>query len=65
LQCSNFVPALKQNFAAAAMSAAGYGMQFVLPNRTPLPATREAGLVQIADTLDDTKKLASGEENWQ
>lgn len=34
--------------AAAAMSAAGCGMQFVLPNRTPLPATREAGLVQIA-----------------
>jgi hypothetical protein len=39
---------LEIEFAAAAMSAAGYSMQFVLPNRTPLPATREAGLVQIA-----------------
>src|ERR1019366_2952828 len=32
----------------AAMIAAGCSMQFVLPNRIPLPATREAGLVQIA-----------------
>jgi len=35
-------------FVTAAMAAAGCSMQFVLPNRTPLPATREAGLVQIA-----------------
>ena len=38
-------------FATAAMTAAGCSMQFVLPNRTPLPATREAGLVQIAIAL--------------
>ncbi len=31
------------------MTAAGCSIQFVLPNRTPLPATREAGLVQIAN----------------
>jgi hypothetical protein len=35
-------------FATAAMTAAGCSMQFVLPNRTPLPATRVAGLVQIS-----------------
>lgn len=35
-------------FVTAAMAAAGFSMHFVLPNRTPLPATREAGLVQIA-----------------
>ena len=42
-------------FAAAAMSAAVYIMQFVLPNRTPLPATHEAGLVQIAESLIETR----------
>ena len=35
-------------FVTATMAAAGCSMQFVLPNRTPLPATRVAGLVQIA-----------------
>jgi hypothetical protein len=40
-----------KEFAAAAMRAAGCSMQFVLPNRTPLPATREAGLVQITKSL--------------
>jgi hypothetical protein len=35
----------------AALSPARHGMQFVPPNRTPLPATREAGLVQIANAL--------------
>lgn len=29
-------------FVTATMAAAGCSMQFVLPNRTPLPATREA-----------------------
>ena len=38
-------------FVTAAMAGAGCSMQFVLPNRTPLPATREAGLVQIAIAL--------------
>ena len=33
---------------SAALFAAACGMQFVLPNRTTLRATREAGLVQIA-----------------
>jgi hypothetical protein len=41
-------------FVTATMAAAGCSMQFVLPNRTPLPATREAGLVQIANALTDT-----------
>jgi acyl-CoA reductase-like NAD-dependent aldehyde dehydrogenase len=41
-------------FATAAMTAAGCSMQFVLPNRTPLPATRVAGLVQIANPLIET-----------
>jgi hypothetical protein len=36
-------------FVIAAMAAAECSMQFVLPNRTPPPATREAGLVQIAE----------------
>ena len=38
-------------FVIAAMAAAECSMQFVLPNRTPLLATREAGLVQIANAL--------------
>ena len=38
-------------FVTATMAAVGCSMQFVLPNRTPLPATREAGLVQIANAL--------------
>jgi len=38
-------------FVTAAMAAAGCSMQFVLPNRTPLPATREAGLVQISSAV--------------
>jgi len=38
-------------FVTATMAAAGCSMQFVLPNRTPLPATREAGSVQIAIAL--------------
>jgi hypothetical protein len=48
-----FRAAIETEFAAAAMSAAGCSMQFVLPNRTPLFATREAGLVQIANALID------------
>jgi hypothetical protein len=40
-------------FVTATMAAAGCSMQFVLPNRAPLPATREAGLVQIAEALID------------
>jgi len=40
-----------KEFAAAAMRAAGCSMQFVLPSRTPLPATREAGLVQISSAV--------------
>ena len=48
-----FRAAFETEFAAAAMSAAGCSMQFVLPNRTPLPATREAGLVQIANALSE------------
>ena len=48
-----FCAGFDKEFAAAAMRAAGYSMQFVLPNRTPLPATREAGLVQIANELTD------------
>jgi len=51
LQCSNFVRTSTQSFVTAAMAAAGCSMQFVLPNRTPLPATREAGLVRIALAL--------------
>jgi len=46
-----FRAGFETEFAAATMSAAGCNMQFVLPNRTPLPATREAGLVQIANEL--------------
>jgi len=46
-----FRAGFKTEFAAATMSAAACSMQFVLPNRTPLPATREAGLVQIAISL--------------
>jgi hypothetical protein len=42
-------------FVTPAMAAAGCSMQFVLPNRTPLPATREAGLVQIAIALIDRR----------
>ena len=41
-------------FVTAAMAVAGCSMQFVLPNRTPLPASREAGLVQIACALFET-----------
>jgi hypothetical protein len=41
----------------ATMAAAGCSMQFVLPNRTPLPATREAGLVLIANALSDTRSV--------
>jgi hypothetical protein len=40
-------------FVTAAMTAVACSMQFVLPNRTPFPATREAGLVQIAESLID------------
>jgi hypothetical protein len=36
-----------------AAAAVGCSMQFVLPNRTPLPATREAGLVQISNVLSE------------
>jgi len=43
-----FRAGFEAEFATAALSAARCSMQFVLPNRTPLPATREAGLVQIA-----------------
>jgi hypothetical protein len=42
-------------FVTAAMVATGCSMQFVLPNRTPLPATREAGLVQIALLIQDAR----------
>jgi hypothetical protein len=34
-------------------------MQFVLPNRTPLPATREAGLVQIANALSEPRRSST------
>jgi hypothetical protein len=44
---------LDTEFVTVAMTAAGCSMQFVLPNRTPLPATREAGLVQIAKALNE------------
>jgi hypothetical protein len=46
-----FRDGFEAEFATAATSAARRSMQFVLPNRTPLPATREAGLVQIAEAL--------------
>ena len=49
-------------FVTATMAAAGCSMQFILPNRTPLPATREAGLVQIAvSTLLRTCSTESAE----
>jgi hypothetical protein len=48
-----FRAGFEAEFATAALSAARCSMQFVLPNRTPLPATREAGLVQIVDALRD------------
>jgi hypothetical protein len=50
-----FRAGFETEFAAAAMSAAGCSMQFVLPNRTPLPATCEAGLVQIANSLIEVR----------
>ena len=50
-----FRAGFETEFAAAAMSAAGYSTHFVLPNRTPLPATHEAGLVQIAESLIETR----------
>jgi hypothetical protein len=54
IHCSAAIGAgFDKEFAAAAMRAAGCSMQLVLPNRTPLPATREAGLVQIAIALID------------
>jgi hypothetical protein len=46
-------------FVTTAMAAAGCSMQFALPNRTPLPATREAGLVQIADALNESGLVAT------
>jgi hypothetical protein len=46
-----FRAGFETEFATAAMKAAGCSMQFGLPNRTPLPATREAGLVQIANAF--------------
>ena len=52
-----FHAGFETEFAAAAMSAAGAALQIVLPNRTPLPATREGGLVQIAKALNDGAKL--------
>jgi len=48
-----FLAGFDTRFVTAAMTAVRGSMQFVLPNRTPLPATREAGLVQIADALTD------------
>ncbi len=47
-------------FATVALSAARCGTQIVLPNRTPLPATREAGLVQIAESLNETANAVLG-----
>ena len=41
----------------AAMAVAGCSMQFVLPNRTPLPATREAGLVQIYSAVSTVLRV--------
>ena len=46
-----FRAGFEAEFATAALSAARCSMQFVLPNRTPLPATREAGLVQISSAV--------------
>ena len=46
----------------AAMAAAECSMQFVLPNRTPPPATREAGLVQIAIALTEGKDKLGGKD---
>jgi hypothetical protein len=50
-----FLAGFDTGFVTAAMTAVGCSMQFVLPNRTPLPATREAGLVQIAKSLNDMR----------
>jgi hypothetical protein len=52
-----FRAGIETEFATAAMSAARCSMQFVLLNRIPLPATREAGLVQIADPLVDRRSV--------
>ena len=44
---------------SGALFAAACGMQFVLPNRTTLRATREGGLVQIALALVIRAEAAS------
>ena len=63
--CADLATDREGSGLSAALFAAACGMQFVLPNRTTLRATREAGLVQIAIT-QVTIQLASDEptENW-
>ncbi len=50
---------LRQRICDCGVERGGGCMQFVLPNRTPLPATREAGLVQIAKSLTDNGTRAT------
>jgi len=42
---------LCRNVLIAELALVACNMQFALPNRTTIPATREAGLVQIAISL--------------
>ena len=42
---------LCRNVLIAELALVACNMQFALPNRTTIPATREAGLVQIAKSL--------------
>jgi hypothetical protein len=44
---------LCRNVLIAELALMACNMQFALPNRTTIPATREAGLVQIADALSE------------